>query len=353
MDIKLRYQKEQVSADKVAAALSGLPDERLFHIDVYGLADNLNLSRETALNIFIQGVSDGFFIIDWVYHCPACGGVAHETLFMHEATTENFCPACNKAFSNTLDDNIEVCFSIHPNIKQLPPYIKENYLKKIMEDVTSGNYRTWINPNIIRGIDLIQNNMYRDLMGSDVLISDQSLQIMRAAILFTDIKGSTYMYSKLGDVRAFGLVREHFKILFDVIKEFEGVPVKTIGDAVMGVFVNPQKAVDAALEAQKQLIAKYKGKPENETIEVKIGIHSGPAIVVTLNNRLDYFGTTVNMAARIQNAAKPNEVVISEELFQDSGIKQSISAITQTVQRQRIKFKGIIDESVIYHIQVE
>ena len=121
----------------------------------------------------------------------------------------------------------------------------------------------------------------------------------------------------------------------------------------MGVFMNSKKAVDASIEAQKELHEHYKNNPEIEKIEVKIGIHAGPALVVTLNNRLDYFGTSVNTAARIQNAAQPNEVVISEELFNNHEIQKSIAAITNKVQRQRITFKGIKEESTIYHIKVK
>lgn len=353
MNLNLQYKQNQEAADKIAASLSALQEEKLFHIDVYGLAEELSVNKETALNVFIQGVYDGFFSIDWIYHCPTCGGVAHETLSIHEAVSENYCPACQKAFNNTLDDNIEVFFSIHPNIIPLEPSLKETYLAKIENDVNTGNYLTWKKTNSIKGIDLIQNNLYRELMGSDVLIAEQSLQIMKTAILFTDIKGSTFMYSELGDAKAFALVRDHFRILFDVIKRFNGVPVKTIGDAIMGVFMNSKNAVDASIEVQKELHEHYKNNPEIERIEVKIGIHSGPALVVTLNNRLDYFGTSVNMAARIQNAALPNEVVISEKLFEDKEIQKSIAAVTNKVQRQHITFKGMKEESTVYHIRVE
>ena len=83
MNLNLQYNQNQEAADKIAASLSALQEEKLFHIDVYGLAEELSLNRETALNIFIQGVYDGFFIIDWIYHCPTCGSVAHETLSIH------------------------------------------------------------------------------------------------------------------------------------------------------------------------------------------------------------------------------------------------------------------------------
>ncbi|MGP1458407.1 MAG: adenylate/guanylate cyclase domain-containing protein [Treponema sp.] len=353
MTIHLTYKTDQIAADKISAEISSYGERELFHIDVYALAKKLGLSCDRAIGVFIQGVVDGFFTLDWVYHCPICGGVAHETLSIHQAKTENYCPACKKDFCNTLDDNIEVFFSIHPSVKQLDESLRAEYSKNIMDDVMSGRYLSWKKPNAIRGIDLIQNNVYRDLMGGEVLISDQSLKIMKVTILFTDIKGSTQMYTDLGDARAFQLVREHFNILFDTIKEFGGVPVKTIGDAVMGAFLTPKDAVDATLEAQKRLINHYAAKPKDERIEVKIGVHSGPALIVTLNNKLDYFGSTINMAARIQASARPNEVAVSEELYKDKEIQRSILAVTKTVRRQHTAFKGLDGEYDVYHIPLQ
>ncbi|WP_432962960.1 adenylate/guanylate cyclase domain-containing protein [Treponema sp. OMZ 840] len=349
---KLTYTKNQKIADDIALKLDSFPDEKLFRIDTLALAAEFGLTKDEIIDIFIQGVYDGFFLLDWMYHCPVCGTIAAETLSINEAKSTDFCPACHGEFVNSLDDNIEVSFSAHPNIREIPAHIKEAYKKQTDADVAAGNYLTWKKYNVLRGIDLIQNNTYRELMSADVLISDQSLQIMKITVLFTDIKGSTQMYSDLGDARAFSLVREHFRILFDVIKEFGGVPVKTIGDAVMGAFVSPQKAVAATLEAQKRLIAHYASKPENEKIEVKIGVHSGAAIIVTLNNRLDYFGSTVNTAARIQASALPNEVVISEELFNDEDIKRTIAKVSKTVKRHRLEFKGLEGEYTVYHIPV-
>lgn len=352
MDMKLTYIHNQNAADAVASELTAFSDTDLFHIDVYGIAGKLKLDRKTVLNIFIQGVHDGHFLIDWIYHCPTCGTVVNESLSVHEAVSEDFCPACQKSFTNTLDDNIEVFFSIHPALNRGDPSLKQEYKAAIDSEVTQGKYCTWKNPNAIRAVDLIQNDLYRSLMGSDVLPFDQSLRIMKSVILFTDIKGSTRMYEELGDAKAFALVREHFKILFDVIKRYDGVPIKTIGDAVMGVFTYSEQAVKAALEAQEELIKHYAQKDNNEKIEVKIGMHTGPAIVVTLNDRLDYFGSTVNTAARIQGAALPNEVVVSEELFDNKEVKRAIASVTKTVQRQHIRFKGMQETSTIYHIKM-
>ncbi|MGP1577066.1 MAG: adenylate/guanylate cyclase domain-containing protein [Treponema sp.] len=352
MHIPVNYPENQYIADKTAQVVSQLSDDMLFHIPVYQIGKQLGLSKAEILNIFIRGVSQGVFILKWIYHCPICGGIAHESAALHKATADNYCTLCEKDFTNTLDDNIEIWFSVHPQLKEDPQEVYRAYTQKLENDARNGHYRTWITHDVIRGSEIIQNSMYRELLGSDVLIQDQSLQLMSTTILFTDIKGSTSMYSELGDAKAFALVREHFKILFDTVQQHNGVPVKTIGDAIMGVFIDSRNAVAAALEAQKRIISHYKTKPKQEQIEIKIGVHSGPTLVVTLNERLDYFGSTVNTAARIQNAALPNEVVISEQLFNNKKIRQQIQTVTDTVQKQVIQFKGLKDNCTIYHIKV-
>ena len=86
----------------------------------------------------------------------------------------------------------------------------------------------------------------------------------------------------------------HFDVLKQVIAEEDGAMVKTIGDAVMAVFRQPASALRAMLHAQQRLAAPTEGMAP---LQLKAGLHMGPCIAVTLNDRLDYFGSTVNMAA--------------------------------------------------------
>jgi len=336
-------------ADYVASA--GDPD--LFHIDVYALASKWGMEGRELLELFIYGLHAGIFRMEWEYHCPHCGGIANESLTLHAAKSLDYCGACKVDFGNKLDDNMEVFFSIHPEIKNIPADLKENYMKGMMDDVMSKKQFVWKKPSTISGADIIQNSVYRELLGEEVLLPDQSLELMKTTILFTDIKGSTRMYTDLGDSKAFLLVREHFRIIFAIIKKHHGVPVKTIGDAVMGAFTNQASALEAALESQRALIDYYRDKPENEKIEVKIGVHTGTTIIVTLNDRLDYFGSTVNMAARIQSMAKPNEVIVSETVFDSSGSRKIIARYTKTVGRGKASFKGLDGDHMVYHIEMK
>ena len=85
MSMKLRCKGKQKEADKIAAFLANVSDQLLFHIPLYEIGKAFGISREDILNIFIQGVYDGFFILDWIYHCPTCGNVTYEAPSLHRA----------------------------------------------------------------------------------------------------------------------------------------------------------------------------------------------------------------------------------------------------------------------------
>ena len=167
---------------------------------------------------------------------------------------------------------------------------------------------------------------FRDLFSSEMLSLNETFSIENLSFLFTDLKGSTEMYERLGDAPAFALVKEHFAIMERLVREHSGAIVKTIGDAVMAVFVEPRAAVQTAVEMIEafddfETVAKLKN-----SIIVKIGIHHGPCIAVTLNERIDYFGTTVNVAARIQGLSDGRDVMASDAIFKESGARSTCAA---------------------------
>ena len=98
--------------------------------------------------------------------------------------------------------------------------------------------------------------------------------------------------------------------------------MKTIGDAVMATFIRTVDAVSAALEMRERL--KQVATPSSSELALKIGVHRGRSIAVTLNERLDYFGQNVNIAARTQQLAAGNEVLITEDVLQAPGVKEQL-----------------------------
>lgn len=156
---------------------------------------------------------------------------------------------------------------------------------------------------------------FRDMHGSEVLRPGLHLAAANVTILFSDLKDSTRMYQVWGDTSALGVVQDHFEVMIRVIREHHGSVVKTIGDAIMAGFSHPDDGMRAALAIQTEFARLNESQFKQQPLYVKLGLHCGPAILLTLNERLDYFGTTVNKAARIQGQSETDEIVISRELY--------------------------------------
>jgi class 3 adenylate cyclase len=146
---------------------------------------------------------------------------------------------------------------------------------------------------------LLTNQTFRDIYRTDTLDLDQRLKITSLTFLFTDLKGSTELYQRVGDLVAFDMVRAHFHVLNEIVAAEAGAVVKTIGDAVMATFPTPDRAVAAALRI-REAMGTLNAERGGEDLLLKIGIHEGPCLAVVLNDRQDYFGQTVNIASRVQ-----------------------------------------------------
>ena len=157
---------------------------------------------------------------------------------------------------------------------------------------------------------MLSNQTFRDVFKADNLNVDQRLKITSLTFLFTDLKGSTALYERVGDLAAFDLVRAHFHALLEIISSEKGAVVKTIGDAVMATFIRPEHAIVAGLRMRAAMDA-LNAERGTEDLVVKIGIHEGPCLAVMLNERQDYFGQTVNIAARVQSLSTSQEIHIT------------------------------------------
>ena len=122
---------------------------------------------------------------------------------------------------------------------------------------------------------LLSNQTFRDIYRTDTLDVDQRLKITSLTFLFTDLKGSTELYERVGDLVAFDLVREHFRTLNEIVAAEGGAVVKTIGDAVMATFLTPDHALAAALR-MREAMRKLNDTHGREDLLLKIGIHEGP-----------------------------------------------------------------------------
>ena len=177
---------------------------------------------------------------------------------------------------------------------------------------------------------------FRDLFSDQVLRPGDEVAVRNIALMFTDLKGSTAMYGRIGDASAYGLVREHFAVLTTAVRDHNGTIVKTIGDAVMAAFVDPRDAIEGALAVQ-EAVARLEPASDDSRLVLKVGVHTGPCIAVTLNDRLDYFGSTVNMAARLQGESEGGDIVLSRAIARDGDAATLLTNCEVTTEEAQFK----------------
>lgn len=233
--------------------------------------------------------------------------------------------------------NDEKMLALHPTITLHNPTAKAQQL--ILERVA------W-SDQAVTAAEVTTLQRFRDLFASEALRPDEQFAVGSVAILFTDLVDSTRMYNEIGDALAFGLVRSHFDVLREAIDYEQGAIVKTIGDAVMAVFLQPDTAVRAIMRAQINLQQEAK-RTGTRPLLLKAGIHYGACIAVTLNGRLDYFGSAVNIAARLEGLSGPNRVVISETMAADAEVARLMEdeSLVAAVEPFETQLKGFDRES--------
>jgi class 3 adenylate cyclase len=180
---------------------------------------------------------------------------------------------------------------------------------------------------------------FRDLFSDEVLRPGDEVAIRRVTLLFSDLRGSTALYDAVGDAAAYRLVREHFAWLAGIVREHEGAIVKTIGDAVMAAFHDPLSGLRAAIAMQERISAF--NEASHAPLVLKLGLHEGPCIAVTLNDRLDYFGSTVNLAARLQGESRGGDIVLSDGLAANPGADALL--LPRVPERETARLRGIAE----------
>jgi len=196
---------------------------------------------------------------------------------------------------------------------------------------------------------MLTNQTFRDVYKADNLNIDQRLKITSLTFLFTDLKGSTALYERVGDLAAFDLVRAHFHALLEIISSEKGAVVKTIGDAVMATFIKPEQALAAGLRMRAAMdkLNKERGK---EDLIIKVGIHEGPCLAVMLNERQDYFGQTVNIAARVQGLSNSHAMHVTGPVIESSAVADILRKASIEPIQKEAALRGIADKIVVYEI---
>jgi class 3 adenylate cyclase len=436
-------------------------DRELCRVNVLDFAGKRGLDEEAVIAAFLHAARIGVFELSWNVLCPGCGGVldAGTTLKMVNRD-EYHCALCAAGYEPTLDEMIEVTFTVSPRIRKIAAHDPDTlpsaeYLRQIfwssgvdlpenftelIEEITLDSVelppgekaiislqlpaefvivfdpvthmtqfldvkgeptrerqnvslvfnkvRTptgtmtlhpgplrlslenqsglrvlpalWVASHQLHALlgrrrpfltakRLLTNQVFRDIYRTDTLDIDQRLKITSMTFLFTDLKGSTELYERVGDLVAFDLVRAHFRLLTEIVAAEAGSVVKTIGDAVMATFSTPDRAVSAALR-MRDAMQTLNDEHKHEDLILKIGIHEGPCLAVVLNDRQDYFGQTVNIAARVQNLALSRSIFATGAVVEDPRSSALIAASGLKPRSQLSALRGITDEVSVYEI---
>ncbi len=434
------------------------PDRDLCRINALAFAAQRGLDEDEVIAAFLHGARLGVFDMSWNILCPACGGVLDSGATLKTVKQAEYrCVLCAMAHEPTLDEIVEVTFTISPRVRRIAahdpgtlPWIEyyrqifwssgvdlpddetfEKWVKETTLDsrellpgekvvlslllpegdvdifdpvlhmsqhlemkgesarvsqslsfvmtrehppegtvqmhpgplqltlenrskkrtlpavwVVSDKIHDFIGKRrpFLTAKHLLTNQTFRDIYRTDTLEVDQRLKITSLTFLFTDLKGSTELYENVGDLAAYDLVRTHFRILNDIVAAERGAVVKTIGDAVMATFPTPDRAMAAALKMRDAL------KDLKDELLLKIGIHEGPCLAVSLNDRQDYFGRTVNIASRVQGLATSRSIFATRRVVMDSKASKLLQSNCITATPEKRLLRGIANEIEIFEI---
>ena len=188
---------------------------------------------------------------------------------------------------------------------------------------------------------------FRDLFSDQVLRPGDDVTISSITFMFTDLTGSTAIFAQVGDATAYQVVREHFAVLGGVVREHNGTIVKTTGDGLHAAFNMPDDAFRAAL-AMQAAMGETSFADDGVDARIRVGLHTGSSISVTLNERLDYYGSTVNMAARLEGQGRGGDITMSEDFINDVAIKPLLRRFE--VRATAARLKGFDEPVPIYQI---
>ena len=189
---------------------------------------------------------------------------------------------------------------------------------------------------------------FRDLFSNEVISPDEDITVGFQVVLFTDLRGSTAMYRRIGDAPAYALVRDHFAVLIDAVRSHHGTVVKTIGDAVMACFSDVNEALGAIRDMNCNLAERSRRVP----LLLKASLHAGPCLAVNANDRLDFFGTTINLAARMVSCCQGGDLVVSDEIFRRPEMTDFLNEWQVPPEPSDVRFRGFNNPRRVWRIQL-
>jgi len=158
--------------------------------------------------------------------------------------------------------------------------------------------------------------LFREMFPEEILSPGQIVSVTSVTLLMAEICEASRLYVELGDGPAFGRIREDLQQMDDLIRSSGGAIVKIVGEGIVAIFTGSRAAL---LAAAKML------QPENPaSLPRRIAFHCGPALVTTLNDRLDYFGETVHLVRNMLQSAESREFLVSADTLYHDQLLESL-----------------------------
>ncbi|MDP1840495.1 MAG: adenylate/guanylate cyclase domain-containing protein, partial [Reyranella sp.] len=377
--------------------LTGMASD-LAHLKPKLLARQFQVATRPAVEACLAAVRAGLLTMKWDLLCTNCRGAKASASALSELPRGAHCPSCNIDYDRDFEKNVELSFAPAPQVRPIlaggfclsgpmaTPHVAVQLLlapgerRNVALALPAGSYRlrtlhpgavvdvehkggtcpgmrvtdsgveaaepgafindagfevaaliedrTWTR-EALTAPEVISLQAFRDLFAAATLRPGDEAGVSQVALLFSDLQGSTALYERVGDAQAYNMVRDHFALLAGIVRDHDGAVVKTIGDAVMASFGDPANAVRAALAMQAAIA--------DHDLVLKLGVHMGPSVVVTLNDRLDYFGSTVNMAARLQGQSTGGDVVLSRAVADDPAVQSVLADVSRSEESVVLK----------------
>ncbi len=299
--------------------------QKLGALDLAEVESLLGIPRVVLIPVFLRAVKAGIFNLEFRISCQGCKGEGPAPR-LSDVHPEMVCPACGTHNHPELDGSVRAVFCLHPSLGKVKTQKRKN-LDSSSSVVSSG----------LPAIEVINTQEFREFFEAEQPLPGEFVRVKKMCFLFTDIAGSTATYERLGDDAAFRLVREHFSLLFSTIKQHEGVVIKTIGDSVLASFLSSANGLACARDLQLRFAQFNQRSDIQGSCRVRVGVHAGPCVGVTLNQRLDFFGSTVNIAARVQAVAGPGQLCVTKK----TAIPLLSLLSGASLKRSSVELKGI------------
>ena len=164
-----------------------------------------------------------------------------------------------------------------------------------------------------------------------------AVEVTRAATLFTSLVDWPAVFERYGRRRAYSTVKAFHAYVEEIVTRHGGSVVKTTGDTVMATFPGTGAAVKAGLELQARLGDVKRASALGRFVAARVGISAGRVLKDDAGHGPDYFGNTVNAAARLMKRAKPGEVLVGAQAVKDD---PDASALMADAERTEASLKG-------------